>query len=137
QIFLSHVDGHRINNDIIKQVVSVARGTARNCVLLADDINNFCQVYRLTNFGEDEWLDFKKTMSVNVLGLNSDEISYLKLASKHAQITLTGIASAMEQDRKSVQRAIEPFLLKLGLITVQTGGRKITTKGLEILKKME
>jgi Holliday junction resolvasome RuvABC ATP-dependent DNA helicase subunit len=138
KIFMLHVDGtYTIEIDVLDEIISVCRDTARNCVLLADDMNNFSRVYKITDFDLFNWKSFKKTMGINVLGLNHDEINYLKMLSKHTHITLTGLASALEMDRKTCQRAVEPFLLKKGLIGIDVSGRKLTAKGKKTLDEIE
>jgi len=74
------------------------------------------------------------------MGLNKIEVSILKHLQEagDAGMSLTSLSAHTLMTRESIQRDCEIFLLRLGLITIETPkGRVLTTKGKSYLAELE
>ena len=78
-----------------------------------------------------------KTIGVYTNGLEKQDIQYLNILSSFDKaMGLRSISQVMGLDIRSIELKIEPYLLKNGYILKTNSGRKITTKGKEILNKV-
>lgn len=68
-------------------------------------------------------------------GLNAHMRRYLMLLSEHKSPMRIGvIASTMGVEMKMLQRTVEPFLIRQGLVLQSDKGRMITEAGLEHIR---
>ncbi len=66
-------------------------------------------------------------------GLNEFDLQYLSMLKKYQKMGLASVASAIGEDKVTVEDEIEPYLLKLGLIMRSASGRVLTERGLKYL----
>lgn len=63
-------------------------------------------------------------------GLNEFDLQYLSMLKKYKKMGLASLASALNEDKATIEDEVEPFLLKLELIIRSASGRVPTEKGL-------
>ena len=70
------------------------------------------------------------------MGLNGQMRKYLTLlANQTSPMRIGVIASTLGVEMKMLQRTVEPFMIRQGLIIQSDKGRAITDKGLEHIRK--
>lgn len=136
KILLTNISDILFEEGILPEIATVCRDTARNAVILASDITSFCKQHKTNVFNQYCWEAFKKELSIQPFGLDTGEINYLKILEKHTSLTLSALSSAIELDRKTLQRSVEPYLIKTGLVTIKPEGRHITSKGKNIVREI-
>lgn len=67
-------------------------------------------------------------------GLTSTDLTYLQ-ALQRGTTGIKTISSILMEEADTIETVTEPYLLHLGLVDKDSGGRKLTLKGLEFLKK--
>jgi Holliday junction DNA helicase RuvB len=75
-------------------------------------------------------------LEIDSLGLTNIDLKYLKvLAEKFSNqpVGVETIASALSEDKRTIEEYIEPYLLQLGLIKKTPKGRVLTDKALRHL----
>jgi len=73
---------------------------------------------------------------IDAIGLNSDQVKYLRiLSSTDAARGIGGIAGSLDRDVEVVEDSIEPVLLSLGFIERTRAGRKLTQVGHDHLRR--
>jgi Holliday junction DNA helicase RuvB len=73
-------------------------------------------------------------------GLEEYHLEYLRCIYQNAKSTwysIATISSFLEDDKDNVEKIVEPLLIKEGLISKGSQGRKITNKGLAYLNKLK
>lgn len=77
--------------------------------------------------------DVKQTLhnlGIKNNGLNEFDLQYLSMLKKYEKMGLASLASALNEDKATIEDEVEPFLLKLELIMRSASGRVLTEKGL-------
>lgn len=76
-------------------------------------------------------------LEIDEVGLSDIDIQYLKVIADKFQNSPVGvetIASALSEDRRTIEEFIEPYLLRIGFIKKTPRGRIVTPKGCKHLK---
>lgn len=120
--------GIKINDNILKIISQHSKGIPRNSKRI---LSRFYDHYNLEN---DQPLEILKKIGIYTLGLNDMDLNYLKVLLKNKKIGLKTISQILNVDEKTIQNKIEPFLIKMNLISKSTNGRSITNKGINYLE---
>jgi holliday junction DNA helicase RuvB len=67
-------------------------------------------------------------LGIDALGLDALDLAYLRAASGGA-VGVEAIASALSEQRQTIEEAVEPFLVKIGFVARTKRGRAITEAG--------
>lgn len=120
---------------IERKIVNILRDSPRATVMLSKDIIQFTKNANIDYFGENEWEEFKQVFGILPLGLTSSELQLLRFL-REGNCTLTTLAAKFSLDTSELRKEIELFPLSKGLIQID-GKRKITTKGLDLIKSID
>jgi holliday junction DNA helicase RuvB len=73
-----------------------------------------------------------KSLNIDDLGLDGKSRDYLRMLSDEPsqKLSLPTLAGRLAMDQETIRTDIEPFLMRQGLIRVETGGRALTEKGM-------
>jgi len=125
----------QLKDDVIFEVASILRGNARAAQKMSVKIKQ-CLRGGL-EFGRPQWEELKYALGIKPFGLNDIEINILKiLAQTNEGTSLTALSAKTGLSREALQRDCEIYIQRLGLMSIDTGGRIITTKGIEYLKAL-
>jgi Holliday junction resolvasome RuvABC ATP-dependent DNA helicase subunit len=116
---------------------SVCRNTARQAVMLADDVETYLAPQKRKEFNHADWEALRKRLSIHPMGLSGLELQVLNILGGSHDVSLTRLAATMCMTPESVRRDCELFLLKNNLIEIAKGGRNITAAGRMYLKALE
>jgi len=75
---------------------------------------------------------------IDFMGLNpvDRKVLYEIFKGSGNPVGITTIASSLQEDQKNVENAIEPYLLRTGLIQKTPRGRVLTKEGMDLLQKL-
>jgi Holliday junction resolvasome RuvABC ATP-dependent DNA helicase subunit len=139
EIVKMNLEGLTLDDDVAESVASVCRGNARNAVLTAKDaIFQFMKSRQIDNLSMKEWKELRTILGIMPLGLETAEVNVLKaLACYNDGCSLNNLSAKTGYTTSAIQREFESYLVKHNLMSIGQGGRKITTAGREMLKKIE
>jgi len=113
-----------------------SRGTARyvvNYIKRCRDTALFCSQDVITSDIVDRTLNM---LGVDAMGLTKIDLKYLEMLYRNGRpMGLAAVAYAINEDKRTVEDVIEPFLVQLGFIARTPRGRIITREGEKYLKK--
>ena len=75
-------------------------------------------------------------MGILPLGLTRQELRVLTALNSHHDSSLTRVAATLQLTPGAVQKDLELFLLRCGLMQIDTQGRNLTALGREYLKEV-
>jgi len=113
-------------------IANNSRGTPRIANLILRRIRDHSSYYKKEVVDADFVFKTLKRIDINHLGLESNDIKYLKTLKEYfngGPVGVSSLASALSENEKTVIYLIEPFLLQLGFIIKKTCGRVLTEKG--------
>lgn len=124
--------GITLSDNICEMVAKRSRGTPRIANRLLKRLRDFSQVHNKSLTEEYVTVILEK-LGVNELGLDSEDIKYLKLINEKfggGPVGLSTLAAALSEDTETIEEFIEPYLLQLGLIKRTAKGRVINPEQL-------
>jgi Holliday junction resolvasome RuvABC ATP-dependent DNA helicase subunit len=138
QIIYRNAPDIKFKDGTLMVLASVCRSTARQAVMLADDIQTFLAPKHRKVFTRSDWEQLRKRLSIHPLGLSGLELQVLNILGNSKDVSLTRLAATMCMTPQSVRQDCELFLLKNNLIEIQrAAGRNITSAGRMYLKAIE
>lgn len=122
-----------VSDEDISTIASYSKGTPRIAINL---INRFYD-YKLINPNYDQTKIFK-LIGIYPKGLTDADVTYLKILSKtpYHSVGVKSISQQLLLDMKTIERIIEPYLLRIGLIVKRSNGRMLTSAGTSYLKSL-
>lgn len=142
QVLLLHAKllGITIDGQCAMRIAQRARGTPRLLVRYLESVRDamvFLGRENLTGLDGIGLVEAQfELMKIDPEGLTEGDIAILKaLYESDYELGWETLALQTNQDKKTVSEVIEPFLLRLGLITRSKQGRVITDRGVEHLVK--
>ena len=125
-----------IEDDILQDVASTARGNARSAVKRAKEILLFVESRDCPTFNKKAWDEMKYILGIKPMGLSNIEVEILRILDERGDCTLQMLSSVTGMSRSALQRDAEIYLLRQGLLKID-GLRKITKKGVDLLKMVK
>jgi Holliday junction DNA helicase RuvB len=119
-----------IDKDSIKEISVRARGTPRIALKLLKRVRDYAQVHGDGKINKDITRDSLKMLEVDSLGLDNNDVRYLKaLIEKHSggPVGVETMASTISEDISTIEDVVEPYLMQIGFIKRSPRGR-IATK---------
>jgi len=127
----------QLEDDAAALMATVCRGNARSTVMLAKDAQTLLATKRKDTFDLKDWQELRAALGILPLGLSNIELSVLRLLSTRKESSLTRLSAATGLSKEALQKDVELYLQKMGLLEITTAGRSITGKGLEYLKALD
>jgi Holliday junction DNA helicase RuvB len=127
--------GWNVDKEVLPYLASLSKGTPRQALRLLS------ASYRVSRSGEEKTVSLdhaKRAVSMEGLdekGLTVPEQSYLRALAEGVS-RLGVISSKIAMPASTVQRVIEPYLIRSGLISKDEGRRELTAAGREHVAKM-
>jgi len=128
----------QISDTVFESLTYCLRGNGRNAKKTGEKIRLFLETKNRGLLGLSDWEQMKKQLYIMPLGLSPLEVQILRILKNHQHCSLTSLCAKTGMSRSSLQRDVEVYLLRRGLMEIDSPrGRKITTRGKELLKEME
>lgn len=133
----AHLLSVSIDSEAAEEIARRARGTPRVANRLLRRVRDFSDVKfdgKITHQSARESL---KMEGVDELGLDELDKKYLTTIIQYHQggpVGLNAIAATLNEESETLEELVEPYLLKIGLISRTRTGRKVTNSTLTHLK---
>lgn len=129
--------GLRIAKSVLEKVVEIGRDCPRDIVShIQKIVGKLATDETETNqFTVADWQRMSEQLSIRPLGLRKQECALLARLHDCGKQSLAGLASALIEERKTVQRGIEPYLIRHNLMAID-GQREITPAGVDMVKRL-
>ncbi len=112
-------------------IASRAKGIPRIALRLAERVRDVAQAKRLTKAGVDELQLAMVIEGIDPLGLNRQDRHCLRVLARAEPrpIGVRNLALALGMSTATIQDVLEPVLVRLGMISIGVGGRRLTNEG--------
>ncbi|MGL4647123.1 MAG: Holliday junction branch migration DNA helicase RuvB [Mycoplasmoidaceae bacterium] len=118
-----------VSAEEISIIAKHAKGTPR----LAKNILKRVLDFKITN--QISINEILKRMKIYEMGINENDINYLKLIYQNQNISLKTISQILFIDENTILNKIEPYLLKINYIEKSNKGRKLTEDGIVFMTR--
>ncbi len=122
--------------NVLAEVSQSVKGTARSCVQMAKKIEDFCAIKGRKAFDTSDFRSLSKMADIKAYGLDSVEVSILKLLVERGPLSLNELSATLNLSRTALQNDHEHLIMSKGLMRIN-GKREITPKGKEVLKQVK
>jgi len=114
-----------VNERACELIAQTCRNTPRLAVNLLIGARDYMIVREGGKVLYDDVINVLKNLGIDDRGLNGLDWEYMKLLKRYKKMGLGSIASALNEDKITVEEEVEPFLMKLGLIIRSASGRML------------
>jgi Holliday junction resolvasome RuvABC ATP-dependent DNA helicase subunit len=118
----------------LTKIATTLRGNPRQAQKMATNMTGHLAATGSSKFGSKDWDDLQDQLGVHPLGLNDKEIEILQHLEQGGSLTLTNLSARTGLTKQCLQADYELWLLKMGLMKIETTGRALTIQGCEYLK---
>lgn len=118
---------------LLTTVATTLRGNPRQAQKMTTHMNGLLAMTDRKVFDGEAWEDLKDQLGIFPLGLNYKEVEILQHLEQAGNLTLTGLSARTGLTKECLQRDYELWLLKMGLLKIETTGRQITKRGKDFL----
>ncbi len=122
-----------------REIAKRSRGTPRIAIRLLKRVRDFAINANLTIVSQDIANFALTQLEIDQNGLDSSDHRYLRFIAENYRggpVGIETIASAISEEKDTVEDSIEPYLIQQGLIEKTPRGRVITEKTWKILEKL-
>lgn len=134
----ARIYGNEIDEESSIEVAKRSRGTPRVTNRIFKRIRDFADVYNKGRVTLEITLKTLKSLNIDEEGLDERDRDYLNTMIDHfhgGPVGVDNLASALSEDRITLENVYEPYLIKSGYIQRTSRGRVVTTKAYKHLKK--
>jgi Holliday junction DNA helicase RuvB len=129
--------GINLQSDAGFEIAKRSRGTPRIAIRLLKRVRDFAnyQQQEIINLATAKYA--LQCLEIDAYGLDSSDKRYLNfIAKKYAggPVGLETIASALSEEKESIEDSIEPYLIQQGFIEKTSRGRVLTKQAWQILE---
>lgn len=119
------------------EIARRARKTPRLANRIVRRARDYIQVEEHSELNDTTIERLFSLLDIDAVGLTDIDLQYLRLIADKYQNSPVGIetiASALSEDRRTIEEFVEPYLLQLGFIKKTAKGRVLTQRALDHLK---
>ena len=127
----------KFENDLLPEVATVLRGSARSAQKMAGHIQSYVGARGGSKFKREDWNKLRYQLGILPQGLSRIELQILNILANSKECSLTNLAAKTGLTPECIRRDFEMYLQKQSLMEITTAGRALTKTGHEYLKKME
>lgn len=127
-------DVHNISHDGLTQIAIAARNIPRVAIELLEQISQAIKLGDIGTSVDDIKIELNRTFGFDQHGLNEREKQYLLALNNSGCLSLQALCDILETEKNTVSNVIETHLVRKGLITKTTKGRKLTDQGRRVFE---
>ncbi len=123
--------GIEISDDASTEIAKRSRGTPRRAIMLLKRVRDVAQVSKRKKIEKDITLEAFKILNIDEEGLDQlDRKILLTIAEKFngGPVGLKTLASAINEEKDTIEEVYEPYLLRKGFLKITSRGRQVTEK---------
>jgi Holliday junction DNA helicase RuvB len=120
----------------IMEIARRSRGIPRVANHILKRIRDFFDSNKDKKIDKEFLENVFKILEIDQIGLNNIDLKYLKTIAikfQNQPVGLDTLSHALNEDKRTIEEFIEPYLIQTGLIKKTTKGRVVTLKGLKHL----
>jgi len=131
--------GLSCDDPVCKGIARRAQGIPRIALRLLERVRDVVQARQLSMASEDELMVAMRIEGIDDLGLRSEDRHLLRVLAEvdPRPISARNLALALGVGVTTIMDVIEPTLIRMSLMTIGSGGRRITEKGMDHLRIVE
>ncbi|MBI2118018.1 MAG: Holliday junction branch migration DNA helicase RuvB [Elusimicrobia bacterium] len=126
-----------ISHEVAQEVAKRSRGTPRIANRLLKRVRDFAQVKAAGKISLDSTIESLRIEGIDHLGLDELDKKYIKVILDHHQggpVGIETIAATLNEAAETLEEMVEPYLLKIGLLSRTRLGRKVNESAIKSLK---
>lgn len=126
-----------IDDICIKEIAKRSRGIPRVANHILKRIRDFFDSNITKKINQNFLNEVFRILEIDELGLNNIDLKYLKAIAikfQNQPVGLDTLSHVLNEDKRTIEEYIEPYLIQIGLIKKTSKGRIVTNKGLKHLK---
>ncbi len=123
--------GIEITDEASTEIAKRSRGTPRRAIMLLKRVRDVAQVSKRKKIEKDITLEAFKILNIDEEGLDQlDRKILLTIAEKFngGPVGLKTLASAINEEKDTIEEVYEPYLLRKGFLKITSRGRQVTEK---------
>lgn len=113
-----------LSDKVATTIAKTCKGIPRIIISNTEWVYNYMIHNKLTSLSEQELLEIIAQKGIDENGLDLLDKKYLSVLESGAH-SLTVLASKLNTDKATIENQIEPYLLKIGKITITKRGREL------------
>lgn len=127
-----------LDEDSLMEIAKRSRSTPRRANHILNRVLDFATVLGISDVKKEFVVDILEKLKIDSLGLEDIDRKILKsIAFNNSEtIGINALSSLSGESRETIENDIEPYLLQNGFIERTQRGRKITKKGIEVIKDL-
>ena len=128
----------KIETPAALEIAKRSRGTPRIAIRLLKRVRDFANADNSEVVTKKIAQDSLQKLEIDSIGLDSSDFRYLQFIAynyKGGPVGIDTIASAISEEKDSIEEAIEPFLIQKGLVEKTPRGRVLTDIAIKHLAK--
>lgn len=122
-----------ISKSQLKELTWLSQLNPRQAQKIAMKVNDVLSLENKVNLVDE----IKTLLELKPLGITKDQYKYLTKLMQEKYFSLKTLSGYLKRDLEYLKSYIEPYLLFLEFINIETKGRKITTKGKRYLQSLQ
>ena len=122
--------------NILEEIVSSIKPYPRAAEIMARKISDFCAIKGRKEFDTADFLNLANMADIKAHGLDSIELSILKLLADRGPMTLTEISACLSIPTTALRQDHEYHLLKKGFLRLN-GKRELSSSGRKVLENFK
>lgn len=130
-----HTSGININDDLCVKISKLCKGVPRILINILGSIKIYLKSVHKNTLEDYDLETVKEFLGIDSLGLDHIDLTILKYLSQ-SKMSLKNLANVCGCLATNIENLHEPYLIQLGFIECGAGGRSITQKGLDYLKRI-
>lgn len=112
-----------LNTKLAQEVAKRSRGTARLALSYTEWLRDYALSKNITLLNIKDIVEAFGILSVSDIGLTKDDEVYLTHLKSFGQTALSSLVSAVNVSEETILNVIEPYLIRIGKIQINKGGR--------------
>ena len=129
QLIRLHMKGFDISDDMCIKVSALCKDVPRILINIVNSIKIYLKSIGKTKLEEQDLATVREFLGVDELGLDTTDLIMLKYLFNNAFASLQTLASVCGCLTTNIENLHEPYLIKLGFVTKDMRGRRLTQAG--------
>ena len=129
QLIRLHMKGFDVSDDMCIKISALCKDVPRILINIVNSIKIYLKSIGKTKLEEQDLAMVREFLGVNELGLDTTDIIMLKYLFNNEFASLQTLASVCGCLTTNIENLHEPYLIKLGFVTKDMRGRRLTKAG--------
>jgi len=113
----------------ITEIADACRGRARDAFVLSQNVKRYCVMQKVKKLEQNGWNELKSLFGIYPKGLNTQEISFMKMLCEYAPISSKNMAIKLGVNVNNIEEELEIRPRELGFMESTSRGRCLTEMG--------